>query len=181
MTDERADARAAAGDGMRGRATAARPAEEVLASNRRGLRRQRWCSDVYAAAALAALINAVVSRDPVMIVGGGAMMLVGVSWTFTTNIASPADVVLTTEAVELRRPLRRSVRVLRRDVTAVHGSIAAHPDWSDSVIVETAAGSVRLPRLGSSPARVVVRLQEWADVDARPDGVAIHGESDHDG
>jgi len=135
---------------------------------------------VYAATALAALISAVASRDPAMIVLGGAMTLVGVSWMFATNIASPADVVLTTDAVELRRPLRRPVRVLRRDVTAVHGSIAAHPDWSDNVIVETAAGSVRLPRLGSSPARVVVRLQEWAGVDtrpaARPDEVSIHGE-----
>jgi hypothetical protein len=72
-----------------------------------------------------------------------------------------AELVLTPDRIVVRRRLG-SFAIPRADVLGVRGNIEGRPEWSEQVVVETAAGPRPLPVFGERPAELIPVVQAWA-------------------
>ncbi|WP_258724864.1 hypothetical protein [Cellulomonas sp. NS3] len=82
--------------------------------------------------------------------------------------ARPAELVLTEDALVLRRRLR-PLTVARASVRAVRGDVRGRPTWSHAVVLQLEDRTLRLPALEPGAGVLVPRLQSWAGVGEDPD------------
>ena len=94
----------------------------------------------------------------VLAVGWGAMSILAVVlWRGGAN----AHLVLTPDRMVVRRRLRSSA-IPRSEILDVRGNIVGRPEWSEQVVVETAAGPRPLPVFDERPSELIPVVQAWA-------------------